>query len=75
MNEIVQNLAHRRGLRQSRTSYLQEGIVGLIDLIQGWVERHRTRGDLYRMPDYMLRDIGVSRVDVEQEWSKPFWKS
>jgi uncharacterized protein YjiS (DUF1127 family) len=63
------------GLRSRSRSYLQEGLISLFDLVQNWAERRRTRSNLYRMPDYMLRDIGVSRSDVEEEWNKPFWKA
>jgi len=74
MSEIVNNLSHRAGVRQHHGSYLQEGLINLFDLLQNWTERHRTRGHLYQMPDYMLRDIGVSRSEVEEEFSKPFWR-
>ena len=75
MSEIVNNLSRRRVIRQGSNSYLQEGLINLFDLMQSWAERHRTRSNLYQMPDYMLRDIGVSRSDVEEEWNKPFWKA
>ena len=75
MSEIISNLGHGSGLRQNRNSYLQQGLVQVLDRVYGWVDRHRTRGQLYQMPDYMLRDIGVSRAEVEQEWVKPFWKA
>ena len=75
MSEIVNNLSHRAGVRHSNGSYLQEGLIQLFDLVQNWTDRHRTRGHLYQMPDYMLRDIGVSRSEVEVEYSKPFWRS
>ena len=75
MAQIVSNLAARRTIRRGRTSYLQEGLVGAFNLVQNWVERSRTRQRLYQMPDYMLHDIGVSRSEVENEWSKPFWRA
>jgi uncharacterized protein YjiS (DUF1127 family) len=75
MSEIVSNLSHRPAVRQGRRSYLQEGLIGLFDLLHNWVDRGRTRNHLYQLPDYMLRDIGVSRAEVEEEWQKPFWKA
>jgi len=75
MSEIVNNLSRRAGVRQHHGSYLQEGLINLFDVVQNWSERHRTRGHLYQMPDYMLRDIGVSRAEVEQEFTKPFWRA
>ena len=39
-----------------------------------WRERSRQRRALLRLDDRMLRDIGLSRADVEGEVSKPFWR-
>jgi uncharacterized protein YjiS (DUF1127 family) len=75
MSNITSNLTQRAGVRHGSRSYLQEGLINLFDLVQNWAERRRTRSNLYQMPDYMLRDIGVSRSDVEEEWNKPFWKA
>jgi uncharacterized protein YjiS (DUF1127 family) len=36
--------------------------------------RIQERRALYRLDDYMLHDIGISRADVELEASKPFWR-
>jgi uncharacterized protein YjiS (DUF1127 family) len=38
-----------------------------------WQERARERRQLAMLNDRMLRDIGVSRADVERESNKPFW--
>jgi uncharacterized protein YjiS (DUF1127 family) len=37
--------------------------------------RARQRRDLAALSDHSLRDIGLSRVDVESEISKPFWRA
>lgn len=46
----------------------------------GWLERiltmfdvRRTRLDLDRLTDAQLRDIGLTREDVEQEMRRPLW--
>jgi uncharacterized protein YjiS (DUF1127 family) len=75
MSNITSNLSHRAGVRHGSRSYLQDGLINLFDLVQNWGERHRTRNHLYQMPDYMLRDIGVSRSEVEEEFTKPFWRA
>ena len=78
MSEIVNNLSHRAGVRPQGIhgrSHLQEGLIHLFDLVHNWSDRHRTRGHLYQMPEYMLRDIGVSRAEVESEYTKPFWRA
>jgi uncharacterized protein YjiS (DUF1127 family) len=39
-----------------------------------WIERHRQRRALMSLSDNMLSDIGISRSDAFQEYSKPFWR-
>ncbi len=54
-------------------------------LLRDWLERGfdwygcrhqalRHRRDLARLDDAMLKDIGLSRADVESEIGKPFWR-
>ncbi|MFC6570640.1 DUF1127 domain-containing protein [Pseudomonas brassicacearum] len=38
-----------------------------------WYELHHERELLAGMSDEALKDIGVSRADVEQEVVRPFW--
>jgi uncharacterized protein YjiS (DUF1127 family) len=38
-----------------------------------WQDRIRQRYQLAELDDRRLADIGLSRVDVEREVSKPFW--
>ena len=38
------------------------------------IRRARQRRDLAALSDHSLRDIGLSRVDVELEAGKPFWR-
>jgi uncharacterized protein YjiS (DUF1127 family) len=45
------------------------------DRLLGWAERARERHRLAELNDHMLRDIGLSRVDVMAEATKPFWRS
>jgi uncharacterized protein YjiS (DUF1127 family) len=37
--------------------------------------RARQRRDLAALSDHSLRDIGLSRVDVESETAKPMWRA
>ena len=39
-----------------------------------WLDRARQRRHLRTLSDHMLRDIGLSRTDVESEAGKPFWR-
>jgi uncharacterized protein YjiS (DUF1127 family) len=37
-------------------------------------ERRRRRIALAMLPDLVLRDIGLTRADIEMEADKPFWR-
>jgi uncharacterized protein YjiS (DUF1127 family) len=39
-----------------------------------WQERSAGRDALVRLDHHMLRDIGLTRADVERELMKPFWR-
>ena len=38
-----------------------------------WGEIHRQRKQLSKMDDYLLKDIGVSRVEAAREAERKFW--
>jgi len=38
------------------------------------LRRHRSRRQLARLPDHLLKDIGISRSEADQEAVKPFWR-
>ena len=40
-----------------------------------WLERSRQRQHLAMLSDHMLKDIGMTRADVEAEVSKRFWEA
>jgi len=40
-----------------------------------WQQRVSERNRLSTMPQYLLRDMGLSPSDVNQETAKPFWKA
>ena len=39
-----------------------------------WSERSRQRHALAGLDDAILKDIGLSRADIEFEAAKPFWR-
>ena len=51
-----------------------DAILRAADGLARYHRRSQERRALYRMDDYMLHDIGISRADVELEASKPFWR-
>ena len=63
----------------ARPSLAPAGLTGafaqVVDTVLGWQERARQRHHLSQLNDSMLKDIGVTRADVEGEVAKPFWRS
>ena len=39
-----------------------------------WQTRRAGRRQLMALDDRLLKDIGMSRCDAEQEYRKPFWR-
>ena len=46
----------------------------LLDLLSTWLLRARERRALHGLDDGMLKDIGLTRADIEFEAHKPFWR-
>ncbi len=49
-------------------------IVRVFEMLGVWQARERQRHHLRELDDRLLRDMGISRADVELEASKPFWR-
>jgi len=47
--------------------------VRLLNALLEWQDRANQRHRLRTMSDHMLKDMGLTRADVEHEASKPFW--
>lgn len=41
------------------------GIEGIVNRLTDWFDRRAAAARLARMPDYLLRDVGVARADIE----------
>jgi uncharacterized protein YjiS (DUF1127 family) len=48
-------------------------VSDLLHRFSRWYELHRERELLASLSDEALKDIGVSRADVEHEAVRPFW--
>lgn len=44
-------------------------------VIAAWSKRARTRRQLRHLPPYLLRDIGLTSDQADQEIEKPFWRT
>lgn len=49
--------------------------VRLIDTLLDWQERAHQRHHLSGLDDRLIRDMGLSRAEIDAEIHKPFWKS
>ena len=47
---------------------------GLSSLLKLWCERSRERHQLALLTDRELHDLGLTRIDAQQEARKPFWR-
>lgn len=61
---------HHGGIRA-----LWLSLARLIDAVLDWQERAHQRHHLSGLDDRLIRDMGLSRADVDEEIHKPFWKS
>lgn len=62
-------------VRPSRTMASRGLVTRLFDQVLTWLERARQRRQLSELDDRLLRDIGLSRAEVEHEISRPFWRT
>lgn len=69
------DLVPRSGLAHILAADLVPVLDRVIETPIAWLERLRERRQLAGLSDSMLKDIGVSRADVEHLVEKPFWKS
>jgi len=49
--------------------------INLLTRFLDWRERARGRHLLRQLDDRMLRDVGLSRSDVDRECAKHFWQA
>ncbi|TAD89102.1 MAG: DUF1127 domain-containing protein [Alphaproteobacteria bacterium] len=49
-------------------------VPDVLAIVGALYDRWMQRTNLADLDDRMLRDMGISRADVERELSKPFWR-
>ena len=73
---------HSHSVPNSRSFALREGLLAISDAIRSmptllatWQHRARQRSHLARLDQRLLRDIGLSHKQVQDEVAKPFWRA
>ena len=61
------------GLSSRPSVRLRQFVAGAAHGMADWVERHRQLRTLSELDEHLLRDIGLSRADVERACSQSFW--
>ena len=60
--------------RQASLHRLRGFLSGVRAVLREWRQRKNARLELARLDQRILRDIGLTRGDVEYEINKPFWR-
>jgi uncharacterized protein YjiS (DUF1127 family) len=63
----------RRNIRQTIAA-AWASLGRLAELISTWRQRSAERRHLHGLNEYMLKDLGISRADVDRETSKRYWQ-
>ncbi|WP_440810876.1 DUF1127 domain-containing protein [Pseudomonas syringae] len=60
-------------VRAAGHSPFGKALTALKHHVRRWLELHRQRRYLAQMSDGTLKDLGLSRADIQQEIERPFW--
>jgi len=63
------------GWRTPRSHWFRRAILGVVTPLMTWQRRIEDREILRSMTDASLKDIGISRAEIEREAEKPFWRA
>jgi uncharacterized protein YjiS (DUF1127 family) len=72
--ECSARVAAQRFRRRTSRLSLREVLSRVLATLREWRRRSRSRAELATLDDRMLRDIGVTRVEIWREIDKPFWR-
>ncbi|MEQ7919168.1 DUF1127 domain-containing protein [Xanthomonas sp. WHRI 1810A] len=57
----------------SRDSVVHRSLTSLTAQLSRWYHLYQERRLLAKLSDDALKDIGLSRADIQQESERPFW--
>jgi uncharacterized protein YjiS (DUF1127 family) len=63
------------GVASARAGALFSTIRRMLHMVRVWNTRGASRRQLAMLSDHILRDIGLTRDDVDRELLKPFWRA
>lgn len=49
-------------------------LLRVVNQLLIWQDRARERAHLRDLSDHMMKDLGLSRADIDREAGKPFWQ-
>jgi uncharacterized protein YjiS (DUF1127 family) len=71
----IQPIAGQSPYRGRLATLLRPGLFGrMLSSLLDWQSRAGERHRLATLDDHMLKDLGLTRADVEHEVRKPFWR-
>jgi uncharacterized protein YjiS (DUF1127 family) len=74
----MQNPSLSKSARLRSADKQRGAAIAFLLVLSGWLgrcaERARQRRALATLPDHALKDIGLTRDDVEAEIGKPWWR-
>ncbi len=59
---------------REKPSPIRALIAGIGGMLNGWRQRRAERISLAHLSDQLLKDIGITHDQVENEVRKPFWR-
>ncbi|MFG3692943.1 DUF1127 domain-containing protein [Stutzerimonas stutzeri] len=60
-------------LAASRSASFGQAVHGFWQRVRRWHALYRQRRQLAALSDEMLKDLGLSRADIDTEAHRPFW--
>jgi uncharacterized protein YjiS (DUF1127 family) len=61
-------------VKPQRVTVFLRAIRRIPQIISRWLMRVESRNALATLSDHVLRDIGLTRNDVDRQLLKPFWR-
>lgn len=57
-----------------REKYIDNPVKRLFKTLDLWNKRKEERKQLSKVDERLLKDMGISKLDAQQEIAKPFWQ-